>query len=220
MKILKALLLIVSAVAVVGCSGGPQLETRVFEVKYLEMHRVHQLVEPYVFYNRKDAPGTFSMSGQLLTVRETADNLTRIELVLAQFDQKRPEIMLHVDVIEANGGEVDPAIADIQVELAELFKFTGYTRVAGGVLTAIEGRLVTQSMGIGNSAYRFEAQCGHLTEDEGEWLLFTDLQLSRYGRDLLSTSAMIRDGQTTLVGTSLEGDVKAVILAIRPEIRE
>ncbi len=75
-------------------------------------------------------------------------------------------------------------------------------------------------MGVSGSAYRFEARLGRLTEDEGEWLLFADLLLSQYGTDLLSTSAIIRNGQTTLVGTTLDGDVKAVILAVRPIIKE
>lgn len=95
---------------------------------------------------------------------DSADNMTRIAMVLLEFDKKQPEIRLHIDVIEA--------------------------------------------------------RCGRLTEDEGEWLLFIDLQLSKYDRNLLRTSAMIRDGQTTLVGTTLDGDVKAVILAVRLEIKE
>ena len=137
-----------------------------------------------------------------------------------EFDKKQPEIRLHIDVIEANGGGVDPQIADIQAELSDLFKFDGYRRAAGGVLTATEGSSVEQSMGVVGGSYVFEARCGRLTEDEGEWLLFIDLQLSQYDRNLLRPSAMIRDGQTTLVGTTLDGDVKAVILAVRLEIKE
>jgi len=189
-------------------------------VKYLEMNRAHALIEPYVFRGREKNPGSITVSGNVLTVRESADNLTRIAVVLTEFDIKQPEITLHIDVIEANGGGVDPQIADIQAELSDLFKFDGYTRAAGGVLRATEDAFVSQSMGVSGSAYRFEARLGRLTEDEGEWLLFADLRLSQYGTDLLSTSAIIRNGQTTLVGTTLDGDVKAVILAVRPAIKE
>ena len=220
MRIAKPVFLMIIVAIAAGCSGGPQMETMTFEVKYLEMNRVYDLIEPYVFRDREKNPGTISISGHILTVRETMDNLSRVESVLRQFDIKQPKIILHIDVIEANGGDVDPAIADIQAELAELFKFTGYRRAAGGVLTATEGSSVEQSMGVGGGSYVFEARCGRLTEDEGEWLLFIDLQLSRYERNLLRTSAMIRDGQTTLVGTSLDMDVKAVILAITLEIQE
>jgi len=220
MRIAKPVFLMIVVAIAAGCSGGPQLETRTFEVKYLEMNRAHALVEPYVFMDREKNPGNMTVSGNILTVRESADNLTRIAVVLEEFDKKQPEITLHIDVIEANGGGVDPQIADIQVELSGLFKFDGYTRAAGGVLMATEDTYVAQTMGVSGGAYRFEARLGRLTEDEGEWLLFADLRLSRYGTDLLNTSAIIRNGQTTLVGTTLDGDVKAVILAVRPVIKE
>ncbi len=220
MKTLKPLFLIIAVAIAAGCSGGPKMETRAFEVKYLEIDRAYQLVDPYVFRERENSPGIISISGHVLTVRETVDNLTRIEAVLRQFDKKQPEITLYVDVIEADGGDVDPAISVIQIELAELFKFTGYRRAAGGVLTATEGSSVEQSMGVDRGSYVFEARCRRLTKDDGEWLLLIDLRLNQYTTDLLSTSAMIRDGQTTLVGTTLDGDVKAVILAVRLEIKE
>ena len=90
MRIAKPVFLMIIVAIAAGCSGGPQMETRTFEVKYLEMNRAHALIEPYVFRDREKNPGTISVSGNVLTVRESVDNLTRIAGVLVEFDKCTP----------------------------------------------------------------------------------------------------------------------------------
>ena len=223
MKTMRMTAVLIGLFVMAGCSRAPKLEIETFEVNHLDAYRLSQLVEPYIFYDREGTDGMYTLSGNVLTVRETPDNLARIAAVLHRYDIKKPSIMLHIDVIEANGGDVDPSIQDIADRLRELFRFTGYTKVAGGIISVTEDGMVKQTMGASSgSAFEFQARFGRLANEDGEWTLYAEnLDLRRQDGTTISTSALLRVGQTTLVGTSLEGpDVKAVILAVRPEIHE
>jgi len=226
MKIIRMTVLFIGLLVIAGCGRTPKLEIETFEVNHLDQHQLSQLIDPYIFYDREGTSGMYTLSRNILTVRETPDNLSRIAAVLNKYDIKKPSIMLYIDVIEANGGDIDPSIQDIADRLRELFRFTGYTRVAGGVISATEGGIVEQTMGVADGGDRgsfdFHARFGRLAHDDGEWTLYAEaLELRRKDGTKISTSALLRVGQTTLVGTSLSGpDVKAVILAVRPEIIE
>jgi hypothetical protein len=212
---------------IAGCGRTPQLEIETFEVNNIENYQLTQLIEPYIFYGREGAAGMYTISDNVLTVRETPDNLARIAEILERYDVRKPSIMLHVDVIEADGGDIDPAIQDIADRLRDLFRFTGYERVAGGVLAVTEGSEVDQTMGIGGESgasryFSFQARIGRIGLKEGNWTVYAEnLSLRRGDGAAIRTSALLRVGQTTLVGTSLAGsDAKALILAVRPEIQE
>ncbi len=226
MKTMRMTAMLIGLLAITGCSGSPKLDIQTYEVKHLDQHQLSQLIEPYIFYDREGADGMYTLSGNILTVRETSDNLGRIAMVLKTYDIKKPTIRLYIDVIEADdGAEVDPAVRDIANRLKEIFKFEGYRKVSGGVLLATENTRVEQSMGDERSRvfwYTFAANCGRLTQDEGDWVIFTEMTLRRADGIEISTSALLREGQTTLVGTSATSEpdsgIKAVILAVRPEI--
>ncbi len=225
MKTMRMTAVLIGLLVMAGCGGTPKLEIETFEVNHLNQHQLSQLIEPYIFYDREGTSGMYTLSGNILTVRETPDNLARIGAVLHQYDIKKPSIMLHIDVIEANGGGIDPSIQDIADRLRELFRFTGYTRVAGGVISATEWSNVEQSMGVsgrGGYSFHLNASIGRLSRQEDEWVLYAEnIHLRGNNGVTISTSALLRIGQTTLVGTSLSGpNVKAIILAVRPEIIE
>lgn len=203
-----------------GCSRGTQLEIEAFQVKYLEPHSAVQLIEPYIFSGRESAPGGLSLSGNVITVRETRDNLWKIKSILELYDVKKPSIRLKVDVIEADGADESvTGIADLE-ELKKLFRFEGYRVAAGGILPVMEGRSVGQAMGsIGGVVYEFRANCGRFLQEDEDWILHTDLNLEWRWGQILHSSVVLREGQTTLIGTGIELEgVKAVILAIRLEI--
>ncbi len=227
MKTVKMTAVLLVLLVIAGCGKAPRLEIETFEVNHIEHYQLTQLIEPYIFYGREGSEGMYTVSGNVLTVRETPDNLARIAAVLLKYDVRKPSIMLHIDVIEADGGEIDPSIQDIAERLRELFRFTGYERVAGGVMAVTEGSEIDQTMGVGgvtgsSSTFSFQARIGRISQEDGDWTLYAEsLYLRRGDGTVIRTSAQLRVGQTTLVGTSLEGSgAKAVILAVRPEIHE
>ena len=91
------------------CVGEATLETRTYELKYLDDHVAAELIRPYVYFEREGATGTMTVAEGKLTVRETAENLERIEAALAEFDTPKPGVRLTFQLIEAEeGGRTPP----------------------------------------------------------------------------------------------------------------
>lgn len=208
--------------ALAGCgSGQVELETRTFELEHLSANEAQRIVEPYVYGDREGAPGAMSRADRLLSVRETQDNLARIERVLDQYDRPRgPEggLTLHFQLVEADGFDgTDVEIADVEEELRGLFRFEGYRLAASGVLT-VDGRYgsFTQSLsGAADDRYSVTGSLGGT--GSGDRVYFDEIMLfSDDHGPLFETSVTIRPGQTLVLGSAGVPDREgAVILVVR-----
>jgi hypothetical protein len=126
----------------------PVLETHTFELQHLDPHQAAQMIEPYVWDDRPDAPGSMSAVDNTLTVRETEDNLEKIARVLEEFDIPRPTVRLNFQLIEADGAaQGDPAISEVEAELRRLFRYQGYRLVNEAVVGGMEGSHIEQLVG-------------------------------------------------------------------------
>ena len=66
------------AALLAGCSPrGPNLDTRTFALKYLRGSDAVSIVVPYIYTDRPNAKGVFSVSDNAITVRETRTTSTR-----------------------------------------------------------------------------------------------------------------------------------------------
>ena len=56
-----------------GCTADrvPNVETRTYELMHLEDHAAMQMISPYVYDGREEAPGSMTAVDGKLTVRET-----------------------------------------------------------------------------------------------------------------------------------------------------
>ncbi len=186
------------------------------------------IIDPYVYGDRPNAPGTSSAMRGLLTVRETPDNLEKIARVLSEFDVPSHSIQLHIQLISANGARAtDPAIAELETELRGLFRFEGYELVAEGVLTGLEGSHVQQVMfdQRGQRAdpnlarYFVAAYIGDVAESgDSATITLPDIQLESSGDVLFSASVALGIGHTVMLGTMQLTGNRALILAVRAEI--
>lgn len=209
------------AAGLVACQG-PSLETRTFDVQYLHTYQVEQLIAPYVFTDRAQNPGMLSTMEGAVTVRETPDNLDKIGRVLAEYDRPRPSVMLHFQIIEADGaGTGDPAIAAVEQELRRLFRFEGYRLVAETQVGGIQGTGIRQAVG-SSDGDEFMIQAGVTEVRTGaEPVTVTlDVALGAMGvGSILETSVTIPAGHSVVLGTArapaFEG---ALILVVRAEI--
>src|SRR5438445_10378682 len=147
------------AALLAACSPrGPNLDTRTFALKYLRGSDAIPIVVPYVYTDRPNANGVFSVSDNAITVRETPDNLDKIARVLAQSHRPRPFVRLTFHLIEADGAATtDPVIRDVEATLRQLFRFRGYRLVAEGVVSATEKGEVTQVLGSETEHYALES---------------------------------------------------------------
>jgi hypothetical protein len=207
----------------INATGGVDLETQTFELSYLNEQAAARMVEPYVFADRSDGPGRFSVAENILTVRETRDNLERIRALLERYDTPPPNVQLHFQVIGANGSSTnDSAIADVESVLRRLLQFKGYRLLAQATLGGVEGSAMEQRMSSEGSSFTINAFINDVVSagDSGVVNIEVRLFASEFG-DVLQTSVNVRAGQTIVLGsTQPDPGGDTLILTVRPDILE
>ena len=199
------------------CSATAELEVRTFELEHRSGYDAGELIRPYVYDDRVDAPGAISMVDGAITVRETRDNLEQIARALSEFDQPLPDTRLHFQLIEADGfTETDARIAEVETELRKVFQFRGY-RLAGEAIVAVtNGSEVSQRLRAEDGMYMITGEIDQISPTGlrvREATLWSDAHTP-----IFSTTVNIRPGQTLVLGTSpKEGSTATLLLALRAE---
>lgn len=201
-----------------------QLQTRTFELKHLDAAEAASAVEPYVFADREDAPGKFSLYSDGITVRETEDNLKKIQRVLERLDRPQPSVRLRFQVIQANGAESDPRIERVRSLLEDHFRYEGYRLLEEVQLMATEGSRNEQRISLDGRPARIVSRVDRIRRgSDGD---FVKLALSlidegpRSG-DIMSATVTVRLGRTAVLGSSRAGaDGEAIILTVETELAD
>jgi hypothetical protein len=204
------------------CSAGPDLDTRTFELKYLHPAEAAAIISPYVYADRPSGKGVVSVAGTTITVRETRDNLDKIERVLTQYDRPQPTIRLTFRLIQADGvAAVDPAIADVEATLRKLFRFRGYRLVGEGVVSGIEGSAMSQTIGpreVGAGQYVLDAKVHRVSGAGDSATVQLEVRLNLFPGSF-QTQVGVPLGKTAVLGNVQEGPARTtLILTVRPEL--
>jgi len=202
------------------CSpGGPSLDTRTFALKYLRGQDAIPIVAPYVYADRPNAKGVFTVSDNAITVRETPDNLDKIARVLAQYDRPRPFIRLTFHLIEADGAAIsDSAIRDVEATLRQLFRFRGYRLVGEGVVSTTEKGEVTQILAAEPERYVLIASVQRLAGATDSATEELSVRLEGRGGSF-HTMVTIPAGKTAVLGNvQATSKGRTLILTVRPEV--
>ncbi len=214
--------------ALAACSDAAELDTRTFALAHIEPWEAERLIGPYVYGDRPEAPGAVSTATGAITVRETPDNLGKIERVLAEYDVTRPGIQLRFQLIEAfqrvPTGEplpTDPRITTVEAELRKLFQFEGYRLAGEAVVYALDGSEISQTLsgakmpaGV-RQEYMVEARVLRGPENG---LRLEEVSLYSMGGRKLRTTVNVRPGQTLVLGSSsMEGASGTFFLTVTAE---
>jgi hypothetical protein len=220
--IMRTLMLTLLVLTAAACGTAPSLDTETFELQHVDAEQAAVLIEPYVFSDRPDAPGSVRHSGNMLTVRETRDNLDKIRRVLQDIDRSRPTVRLHFQLIEADGsGPADPAIAEVEAELRKLFRYEGYRLLHQAVVGGTEGSRIEQVVGRHDDAeagYILIAAIGSVRSTGDSGTVQLEVGVRNPMRGALMTTVNARAGQTLVVGNAqiIHGG-GTLILTVRPE---
>jgi type II secretory pathway component GspD/PulD (secretin) len=215
------------AVTLLGaCERPSRVEVRTFALEHLDPGEAMNLIDPYVYGEREGTPGAVSTTGGALTVRETRENLERIEGVLSEFDRPRPETRLHFQLIEADGfSESDARIAVVEQELRRVFQFRGYRLAGETLVTASDASNLHQELRSADGDYAITVGNMYSTapgvvrlEEIRLWAPAPDGE-GRSQRVALQTTVNIRPGQTLVLGSSpKDGSTATLFLAVRADL--
>jgi hypothetical protein len=220
---MKTLLLAAALLTAAGCDSSRGMETRTFELHKLSSEEALVLLTPYI----RDG-GRLSGKNRLITVSERPDRLQAIEDLLNKYDgsQNAVDLMLHVQVIEANGFTArDSAIADIEQTLRQTFRYRGY-RLAGEThIQAREGTEFRRSIGRGyvtgqnEGGYMLMGRVDRLSISDTEQRVPIHIQLrgpNQGGFVELASTVTGTLGRPTVLGQSTGAG--AIIVVIRPAL--
>jgi len=208
--------------------GGPKLDVQTFNLEHRAGYEAAELIEPYVFADRTENPGTMSATEDAITVRETRDNLEKISRVLTEFDQPIPGVRLYFQLIEADSfQDEDPAIANVVQELRSLFRFEGYRLMGEAMVPVAGGSRDRQSF-----SQRFLGVDHPITVEAETRVLrsgvvrLDPVVLLDPWENLMTTTVNVTPGQTIVIGGTQvryqvegrRGESPVVILTVRAEV--
>jgi hypothetical protein len=217
----RAPAVILAAIAVhllSGCGPSSSLETRTFDLAYLDPDEAAQMVRPYVYEDRGPAGGMIETFTSGLTVRERPEALDRIAEVLAQYDVQKPAVRLHFQLIEADGFEdEDDRIADIRQALEDLFRFEGYRLVDEARLALVERARASQEGAATTRTFSLVSFLSDVDEAGSAVTVSVTLSAGVMG-DVIATTLTVPVGETVVLGSSRRASEPTLILTVRPEL--
>ncbi|MYB36022.1 MAG: hypothetical protein F4Y26_01245 [Gammaproteobacteria bacterium] len=141
-----------------------ELETRTFTLEGVSPMEAANIIDAYVYRDRPHNPGMISADRNMLSVRETADNLDRIGRVIEELNAgagSAPETTLHFRLVEADGAsETDPRIADVEAQLRKVLRFEGYRLLGEAFVTTQAGPIDQPIRTPDGGQYRIEGVFG------------------------------------------------------------
>ena len=214
-------LALVVGAAAAGCADrGSKLETKTYRLEYLEPKEAAQIVDPYVYPKREGAAGSMSPFDGGLTVRETPENLARIDSVLARYDRPVPNLRLSFQLIEADGASAsDPRIAPLESLLSGLFRYEGYRLLDEAQLTAASGGMSSATMMVHGVPFKLTVRLRKVRPEPGagEADIDVTLDVRNYG-EILTTSLTVPVGKTVVLGSARpDPQLGALIVTLKPE---
>jgi hypothetical protein len=204
--VLFALLLVTLA----ACDKKRGMETKTFELGRLSNDEALALLTPYIREG-----GYVSGKEKLISVTEKPDRLRLIGDLLKQYDGggEAFDIALDVQVIEANGFEsADPAIADIESTLRQMFKYRGYKLIGSTRIQTREDERFLQA----NPAFKVQGHMQRLRASGNEQRIPITIGLQTDNGEMESTVTATLGKPVVLGQSTVQGG--AVILVIRPSI--
>ena len=206
----KIMLAVVTVLTIAACDKSRDMDTRTYQLSRLTQDEALALLTPYIREG-----GYLSGKNKLITVREKADRLKVIDGVLKQYDGvgEALDVVMNMQVIAADGfKERDPAIADVESTLRQMFKYDGYKLLGSVRFQTREDGTFIQSGG----NFRISGRLQRVSGNGDQRVIPMSVELdTKDGAQLGSTITAPLDKPTVLGQSTEKG---AIILVIRPAI--
>jgi hypothetical protein len=220
---MRALALLLAVTPLVACERESDVPLRTFALEHVDapavLDGIRSELEPDELRStrisvRADDP-------RVLTVAGEAATLERVAEVIARLDRPQGSVLLRFQVIEANGFPTpDPAIAEVEAVLRELFRFQGYRLAAEALVQAQAPGWVRQQLrSVGDEPMQITANVQRVSGHADDGAVSLDIEFTARGEELLTTSLTVPSGKTAVVGSAQGSTRTTLILVVRPEIQ-
>jgi len=168
MRTLSALALGLCLAAPLAAQSPAGLEAKTIELKHLKPQEAVNLLRPYLV-NGAGSVSAVSMDMPIITIKDLASNIPRMEQVLAKYDHSPATIRLVFQLIEADTGPrmistAGGVASDLDAALRSVLKFSGYRLMAQGMATSGEYSNLSQTLAradtVGAYTYDIQAEVG------------------------------------------------------------
>jgi hypothetical protein len=215
------------------------LIVRTISLQFLSNADAAKLASPYIPPGYTYA-GVFE-AGQAvhaITVKAPARMLVRIDSLIKASDRAPNTVTLRLQVIAAVDSSVrDASIGELDAELHNLFRFSGYRLLSQNTVSVSEGSPFMATMrGPNGVQLTVEGSVGAVRRDAARSVqvyvhLRANARMQRVvaglpesgamPEDLLQTGLSIPMGQTVVVGSAISSNsTAAIILTVRPELSQ
>ena len=243
---MKRLFGVIAALCLATSAGAqqPRIDTKTIELKHLKPAEAVKLLRPYII---NGGGGVFDVSETIpiITIRDIADNIERMEKVLAKYDHSPATVRLVFQLIEADTGVRLMAASNTKSQIAveldstlrSVLRFPVYRLLSQGVSSAGENAQLRQTLGDAGEgrSYFLQATVGTIRIRDAEsttpsGTVSLDVYLGRETglttgngnrptETLLTTRLDVPLGNTVVLGTAATRiNGVALILTVRPEL--
>jgi hypothetical protein len=173
MRTLVAFSLAISLAGPAAAQSEPKLplETKTIELKHLRPDEAVNLLKPYIV-NSWGTVTSVSPNMPIVTIKDVAENIGRMEKVLAKYDHSPATIRLVFQLIEADTGPRLATVSnsralssDLDATLRSVLRFSSYRLIGQGMATSGEDSRIYQKLALADSGgwiytYDISAQLG------------------------------------------------------------
>jgi hypothetical protein len=209
----------------------PTLRTEIVRLKYVKAQDLRPHLQ--LFTGKSGYIQTTPERADILSVRDTPENVARILEAIREIDVKPPDIMFTVQLIMGSESDatVDKELAKdpVILELGKLLRYKGYSLLDSTVLRGVdlersevvfgpkadfELRFRPEvAKGQPQDSIKIELNLRHYDHPEGAF--FEGKPFMGRQKNLISSTVNIKSGDRTVVGASrLDGGDKGLILII------
>jgi hypothetical protein len=173
------------------------LETKTIELKHLKPDEAVSLLKPYLV-NVAGSVSWVSPNMPIITIKDVAENLSRMEKVLAKYDHSPATIRLVFQLIEADTGprmvstSAERVSSDLDATLRSVLRFSAYRVLAQGIATSGEYSNISQKLAKADefSYYNISAEVGTIRLSDATLQMdYSPARNASSGQTLVDTSA-------------------------------
>jgi len=216
-SIVTAIMVVAAFLAGYLIRGGGSMETRTFTVRHLDPDVLLDALAPFIDDTHIDAGDRVTMIGPTLSVRETPENLDRIDELLAQIDVPQPILRLTTMLVRGvDSADRNPQLEELEGALAAALPFPAYELFAQSTVSGKLRAVNFLVMGQDTAFFEVQTTALEIVDVDGKQTVRTAITINlTSGPNVFATTSEF-PLDTWVVPGSFEGLILALRMSFDP----